>query len=64
MITLLIYVLVLLIIMGLAYWVLQMIPLPPPIRQIALVVFAVICAIVLIYLLLGLVDGPPIRALR
>lgn len=60
MIDLLIYVLVLLIVMGLAWWILTMIPLPPPLAQVAQVVIVVICAIILIYVLLGAVHGPPL----
>jgi hypothetical protein len=57
MISFLIYLLILCIVFGLVWWVLSLIPLPPPVKQIVTVVFAVICAIVLIYMLLGLV-GP------
>jgi hypothetical protein len=64
MITLLVYMLIVLIVMGLGWWVLQQIPLPPPIAQIAQVVFVVICAIVLILLLLQLVGGPGLPLLR
>jgi hypothetical protein len=57
MISLLITLLVILIVMGLCWWVLQQIPLPPPIGQIATVIFVVICAIVLIYFLLQLAGS-------
>lgn len=65
MLTLLVYLLVILIVMGLGWWILSMIPLPPPIGQIATVIFVVICAIVLIVFLLQLVgtgvDLPRLR---
>lgn len=63
MIELLIYLLIILIVMALGWWVLTMIPLPPPIAQIARVIFVVICAIVLIMFLLQL-AGHPTLALR
>ena len=59
MIAFLIYVLVLLIVMGLAWWIVNQIPLPGPVKQIATIVVVVICAIILIYLLLGLVGTVP-----
>lgn len=46
-----------LIIIGLAYWVVMQIPLPPPIKQIANVVIVVLAALWLIYVLMGLTDG-------
>jgi hypothetical protein len=57
MITLLVYLLVILIVMALGWWILSQIPLPPPIGNVARVVFVVICAIVLIVFLLNLVGG-------
>lgn len=59
MLELLVTLLILLIVMGLAWWVLTMIPLPEPIKNIATVIFVVICAVVLIYFLLGLVGSAP-----
>lgn len=57
MVELLVYFLIVLLIMGLGWWVLTQIPLPPPIAQIARVIFVVVCAIVLIVFLLNLVGG-------
>lgn len=57
MITLLVNILVVLMVLGLFYWVVTMIPLPPPVRQVAMVVVAVIGCIALIYLLLGATGG-------
>jgi hypothetical protein len=60
MLVTLVYLLVILIVLGLGWWVLQQIPLPPPIQQIALVVWVVVCAIVLIVFLLNLVGSGPL----
>lgn len=54
MLSMLIYLLVIILVMGLCYWVLTQIPLPDPIGRIANVIFVVICAIVLIVFLLQL----------
>lgn len=59
MLSLLINLLIIAIVLGLAWWILSLIPLPPPVAQIVQVVFVVIAAIVLIWLLLGLVGGVP-----
>lgn len=57
MIGLLIDLVILCIVAGLAWWIIGMIPLPPPVRQIVTVVFVVIIAVFLIYALLGLAHG-------
>jgi hypothetical protein len=44
----LIALLVTIIILGLVYWVLTLIPLPPPFRTVALIVFAIIAILVLL----------------
>jgi heme A synthase len=49
MISLLISLLIFLIVFALIWWILSVLPLPPPIRQIANVIFVVICALVLIF---------------
>lgn len=51
---LLIHILILLLVFALIWWVLTLIPLPPPIAQIVRVIFAVICVIILIVFLLGI----------
>lgn len=51
---LLIHLLIIMLIIGVVWWVITMIPLPPPMGQIVRVVFGVICAIIIIYFLLGL----------
>jgi len=58
MISFLIWILILLIIMSLAWWILGQLPLPPPIKQVATIILVVICVIILIYMLLGLAGGP------
>lgn len=65
MISLLVYLLIFLIIFGLLYWVLTLIPLPPPVKTAATVIFAVIGVLLLIFwVLLPLAHGglgPPLR---
>jgi len=61
MISLLINLLVICLIIGLGWWLLQVIPMPPPIKQVATVIFAVICVIILIYFLLGIVPAGGMR---
>lgn len=58
MISLLVSILVLLIIGGLIYWVLGMLPLPAPVMQIAKVVLAVILILILVGMLFGGVPMP------
>ena len=45
------------IVVGLLFWILQQIPLPPPIGNIVRVVLIVVVAIWLIYVLVGLLPG-------
>ena len=59
MLSLLINLLIIAIVLGLAWWIITLIPLPEPIGQIVRVVFVVIAAIVLIWFLLGLAGSPP-----
>ena len=56
MIALLINVIILILVFGLLYWVITLIPLPPPFAQIAQVVLVVLLVIILISFLLGLVQ--------
>ena len=54
MIGLLVSLIILCLVIGIAYWIIQQIPLPPPARWIVLVVFGLICLlIVLNYLPMG-----------
>lgn len=55
LLTLLVYVLIL----GLVYWVITLIPLPPPFRTVALVVFAILVIVVLIDMVTGGAIGLP-----
>jgi hypothetical protein len=57
MLSILITILVACIIFGLIWWILSIIPLPPPFGQVARVVLAVIFCIWLIYLLLPMAGG-------
>lgn len=57
MIPFLIQFLIALIIFGLIYWIVGMIPLPDPFKKIAMVVLVVVFCIWLIYVLLGFLGG-------
>jgi hypothetical protein len=57
MISLLVTVLVMCIIFGLLWWIVSVIPLPPPFAQVARVVVVVIFCLWLIYLLLPMAGG-------
>lgn len=57
MITLLINLLVLAIVCSLAYWILGLLPVPPPVKQIITVAIAVIACIFVIYALLGIAGS-------
>jgi hypothetical protein len=59
MIGLLIDLLVFALIAGIVWWVLQQIPLPPPIRMVVIVVFALIAILVLVSFLPGVGGGFP-----
>ena len=54
LIALLVHILILAIVMGLIWWIITLIPLPPPFGQVVRVVFVVICVIILICLILPL----------
>jgi hypothetical protein len=53
LVALLIHILIIALILGLIWWVLTLIPLPDPFALILRVVFAIICVIIVINLLLG-----------
>lgn len=63
MIAFLISLLIVAIILGVAWYIIGLIPLPSPLDAIVRAIFLLIAAIVLIYLLLGLIGAAPI-ALR
>ena len=53
MITLLIWLLILILVFGVIFWVIQQIPLPPPFGSIALAVVALIFILIIVSALLG-----------
>lgn len=53
-------ILVLVIVMGLVWWIIGLLPLPEPMKQIVLVVLTVICLIYLLSLLFGMAAPFPI----
>ena len=57
MISILVTLLIIALIFGVAWWIIGLIPLPPPFKMIAQVVLALIFLIVLIELLLPLAGG-------
>ena len=58
MLSLLIWLIIVCLVVAVVWWILQQIPVPPPMRMIINVVFGVICLIFLLYLA-GSVVGPP-----
>jgi hypothetical protein len=54
MISLLVWLLILALVLGVVWWVITLLPLPPPVVRIAQVIIAVIFVIVLIDLVLGI----------
>jgi hypothetical protein len=61
MITLLIWLLVLLLVLGVVVWVIQLLPLPPPFGNIAIAIVALIFILILVSALLGDLPLRPIR---
>jgi hypothetical protein len=57
LVSLLVYVAILAIVLIAFWYIIQQIAMPPPIRQIVIIVFVVIIAIVSIYILVNLVHG-------
>jgi hypothetical protein len=60
-ITLLIWILVLCLVFGVVFYVIQLLPLPPPFHQIALAIVALIFVLIIISMLLGGIPLHPIR---
>ncbi len=52
--------LILVIIMGLVYWCITMLPIPQPFKQVALVILIVICLIYLLAMLFGAAAPFPV----
>jgi hypothetical protein len=59
MIGMLISLLVLAIIAGLCWWILGMLPLPPPFKNVVMVIFLLICLVYLVSMLLGAAPSFP-----
>jgi len=53
-------VLVMIIILGLIYWVISILPIPDPFRQIALVIIVVVCLLYLLGMLFGMAGPLPV----
>lgn len=54
--------LVMVIVLGLIYWILSLLPIPEPFKQIVLVVFCIICLVYLLGMLFG--AAPMFPAIR
>jgi uncharacterized membrane protein (GlpM family) len=59
MIELLIWVLILVLVFGVIWYIISLIPLPPPFAQIAQIIVAVVLLLIIVSLLLGI--APPLR---
>jgi hypothetical protein len=64
MINLLVTLIVLMIVAGLVWWLIGMLPLPQPFMQVAQVALILICVLVLLGMVFGLVEVPMIRGMR
>jgi hypothetical protein len=64
MISLLITLLIYLLVLGALWYIVSLLPLPHPFAKIAQIIIAVIGFILILYLLLGVVDGGPALTLR
>jgi ABC-type siderophore export system fused ATPase/permease subunit len=53
-------ILVMVIVLGLIYWVVTLLPLPEPFKQIAIVIVVVICLLYLLSLLFGFAGPFPV----
>lgn len=58
MIDILIWIVILCIVFGLIYYILTLMPLPPPFKNIALIVLLVIFLLILLFALMGQVPMP------
>jgi hypothetical protein len=59
MIETLIYIIVLCVVVGVAWWIFDYLPVPEPLNKIGKVVVMIVALIILVYLLLGLVGRAP-----
>ena len=60
MLELLIYIIVVMLVIGIAWWLVDYIPVPAPLNKIVKIVIIVVGAIALIYALLGLSGRAPV----
>jgi len=60
MLTLLINLIVIMLVVGVAYWLVDYIPVPDPLNRIIKIVIIVVGALALIYLLLGVSGNAPV----
>ena len=59
MIGLLVYIVIICIVIGLAYWLIDALPVPQPINRFAKILIIVIGVIALIYVLMGIAGNTP-----
>jgi hypothetical protein len=59
MISILIQIIIMLVVLGVLFWVIDQFPMPPPFHTVARVVLALIALLWVLYLLLPLAVGPP-----
>lgn len=59
MLTLLVYIIVVMLIVGIAWWLVDYIPVPAPLNHIFKIVIIVVGALALIYILLGISGNAP-----
>lgn len=53
-------ILVMVIVLGLIYWVVTLLPLPEPFKQIAIVIVVVVCLLYLLSMLFGMAPAFPV----
>jgi hypothetical protein len=58
MIATLIYLLIVLAVMAIIWWAISQLGLPPPVRVVAVAIFAIIALLIVARLLMGLAGGP------
>jgi hypothetical protein len=59
LISLVVYLIVAGLILWLAFWVIDQIPIPPPFNQVIRVILVVIAVLICVYALLGLIGAAP-----
>lgn len=53
-------ILVMVIVMGLIYWIITLLPLPEPFKQIAIVIVVIVCLLYLLSILFGMAGPLPV----